>query len=467
MVNEVTTTMAGRKSTSAITTVGGMSTTNSAQVVSARTLIILLAVHAYLGVLLKSDASLATMHAVLVGVAGLYFSLRDGMPERTYLMIGYIVGSEILWRMTRADIFWMYADYLVILLSGLSAMRFRKTRTGISTSLVYVLLLLLSIPETLASLPFEESRKGLAFNLAGPVAFGISVFSASRLELHKSWLVPIAFAAVLPVVSVAVLATRGAVAGGVVFSAHSNYAASGGYAPNQVSTLMSYGSVILFALVIMRHTWSRYKAVFFILMVYFSVQGVLTFSRGGVLNTLAFMMLFLPYLLRDNKTRLRLLSVSVVLIPLLTLVVAPAVEDLTGSAIESRYSTSGNTTGRTQIMKEELALFRENPILGVGPGMSTYIRSRTYGTFHATTHTEYTRLLAEHGIVGALALFFFIITFKSLYRRAKYPRAKGFVLAVLGWSLTMFVHAATRTMTFGFLAVLVALWIQAESSNDD
>lgn len=432
----------------------------AASVISTWTLVLLLATHAYLGVLLKGSVTLATLHAVMVGIVALYFALRDQGPERTYLMMGYTVGSEILWRMTRADIFWMYAEYLVIVLAITSMIRFHGATSGIRSSVLYVALLLISVPMALL-LPFEVVRKGLAFSLAGPVAFGFSVYSASRLTLPHRWLAPIAFAAILPVVSVGVLATLGVAAGGIVFGSQSNYAASGGYAPNQVSTLMSYATVILFTLLIMQHKWTRFKPVFGFLMLYLSAQGVLTFSRGGLLNTLAFLMLFLPFLLRDRKTRLRLIGLAIILIPLLDFVVAPKIEHLTGAALEQRYSTIGTTTGRYEVMQEELAVFTENPLLGVGPGMSAYLRAHQYGTFRAASHTEYTRLLAEHGVVGAVAFLFFLATYKTMYSRSKYPRAQGFVLATLAWSLTMFVHAATRTLTFGFLAVLAVLWVQA------
>lgn len=438
----------------------------SASILRTWAFLFLLATHAYLGVLLRSIGTLATLHAVLVGIVALFFALRDKTPERIYLMMGYVVGSEILWRMTRADIFWMYAEYLVIVLAIVTIVRFHRTTTGIRSSVIYMALLLTSVPMTL-SLPFEIVRKGLAFNLAGPVAFGLSVYSASRFSLPQRWLAPIAFASVLPVVSVAVLATLRVAAGGIVFSSQSSHAASGGYAPNQVSTLMSYASVILFTLVIMKHQWVRYKPVFGTLMLYISAQGILTFSRGGLLNTVAFLTLFLPFLLRDRKTRLRVVGLAIILLPLINFVVAPEIEHLTGTALEERYSTSGTTTGRSTIIREELDIFMESPILGVGPGMSTYLRLQRYGSFKATTHTEYTRLLAEHGVVGVIAFLFFLATYMAMYSRSKYPRAQGFVLAALAWSLTMFVHAATRTLSFAFLAVLAVLWVQAVDDRED
>ncbi len=440
---------------------------NAAPVITTWLFVSLLAAHAYLGVFLKANGAFATVFALLVGIVALALAMWDKSPERTFLMMGYIVGSEILWRMTRADIFWMYAEYLVMVLSVVSILRHRPAVPGIRSSLLYVVPLLLSVPMMLGTMPFDMIRKGLAFNLAGPVAFGLSVYAASRLVIGRSWLPLIAFTAVLPIISVAVLGSIRLAAGGVVFGTQSNVAAAGGYAPNQVSTLMSYGAAILFTLIIMQNSWTRYKAVFIILMVYLSAQGILTFSRGGLLNTLAFLMFFLPFLLRDKKTRLRLIGLAIILIPLLNFFIAPEIESLTGGALERRYSTTGNSTGRTRIMEEELEIFQTNTFFGVGPGMSAHNRLQQFGTFHAVSHTEYTRLLAEHGLVGVVAFLFFLATYKAMYSRSKYPRAQGFVLATLAWSLTMFVHAATRTLTFGFLTVLAVLWVQAVDDGEE
>ena len=64
-------------------------------------------------------------------------------------------------------------------------------------------------------------------------------------------------------------------------------------------------------------------------------------------------------------------------------------------------------------MRSELIAFRENLILGIGPGMSRAYRLYNFND-PKHTHTEYTRLLAEHGTFGLFVIVLLIrITFKN------------------------------------------------------
>lgn len=44
-------------------------------------------------------------------------------------------------------------------------------------------------------------------------------------------------------------------------------------------------------------------------------------------------------------------------------------------------------------------MFAENPILGIGAGNTSSERQHRFGQIHSS-HTEYSRLLCEHGILG-------------------------------------------------------------------
>ena len=66
-------------------------------------------------------------------------------------------------------------------------------------------------------------------------------------------------------------------------------------------------------------------------------------------------------------------------------------------------SKVSDTTGREDIARADLEVWFDNPVLGVGPGVAKEYRAATFGRA-AAAHTEFTRLLAEHGILGLVAL---------------------------------------------------------------
>mgnify|MGYP001208420104 CR=1 FL=1 len=87
--------------------------------------------------------------------------------------------------------------------------------------------------------------------------------------------------------------------------------------------------------------------------------------------------------------------------------------DFTAGMVEKRYLSifeinergdlvSG--TGRLLIMALDLEIFSDNILAGVGPGISAAMReSYGYGRIVAA-HSEFTRVLAEHGILGLIGL---------------------------------------------------------------
>ena len=64
-------------------------------------------------------------------------------------------------------------------------------------------------------------------------------------------------------------------------------------------------------------------------------------------------------------------------------------------------------------MKEDLIVFKQNPIVGVGVGQSSYYHVKNiYGAI-AGSHTFFTRLLAEHGLPGLICLFIMLNSIKN------------------------------------------------------
>jgi hypothetical protein len=62
----------------------------------------------------------------------------------------------------------------------------------------------------------------------------------------------------------------------------------------------------------------------------------------------------------------------------------------------------------------------------------------------AGQHTEYTRMLAEHGILGLIALFILIRLSLRPFLIRRPPTSKAVIVSFAVWSLLFMFHAATR-----------------------
>ena len=90
-----------------------------------------------------------------------------------------------------------------------------------------------------------------------------------------------------------------------------------------------------------------------------------------------------------------------------------------------------DTTGRLGAATTDLQVFSENPILGVGVGRSIEFHDTIEGISLAA-HTEYTRLLAEHGLFGLLAIIIIRNYTHLIQGQAQARRRSGICLARLG-----------------------------------
>jgi O-antigen ligase len=93
-------------------------------------------------------------------------------------------------------------------------------------------------------------------------------------------------------------------------------------------------------------------------------------------------------------------------------------------------------------MKADWVLFLENPILGVGPGQS--FGAHVIAFRAAAAHTEYTRLIAEHGSFGVIAMLMLLWMAWRRFRRTETTTEKGIGLACMAWAVLYMGHSAMR-----------------------
>ena len=419
-----------------------------------RYLLLFLVLHAPMAIVLRAMETVPRFHALGALALGVWWATLGKRPSLAVAAAGYIAGAEILWRMTGTGLFWEFGKYsasLILLLLFVRA-NHRSTYWG---ALLYVALLIPSSAITIQELGLSMARDAISFNLSGPFALAMAVLFFSSVQAREIDLELVVFSVLAPTLGVLAICSYATVtAGAIRFYAESNYVTSGGFGPNQVSALLGLGALLSLLLALQSlQTWRR--VAFLGLTLWFLVQGVLTFSRGGVLNAVICMGFLLVHLVRQPRVRVTVLAVLVLFTFLGATVILPRLNAYTGGALQERY-TSTSTGLRQTLMEEELSLWKEKPIVGVGPGMSKYFRSNLLG-MEVAAHTEFTRLLSEHGTFGLLALLVLIAIAGTAYVRAPSSLEKAWVAALSGWSFIEMSHSAMRIVAISLLFGLATI----------
>jgi hypothetical protein len=411
----------------------------------------LTALHVLLGVLCKQSKWVATAHALSTLIFGLYLALASRGPFRVACWGAYAVGAEVLWRMAQAPLPWEYAKYAVSLVLLISWLRSRP-RIVPKPPLIYFLLLLPAVIPTLVEVPLSEARKLVSFNLSGPLSIMACAFFFSRVQLDERRMQRLMAWLVFPVSAIAAAILFGlSTSANVEFGSGSNFAASGGFGPNQVSGSLGLGALYGLLLALNLRLNMRLRLLFLALALWFAAHSALSFSRTGLYLLAAGLLAALPFL-----SLRRLLRPKNLILACLALVVGLAswgyLVRFTGGRISQRFANTA-LTGRDRIAGEDLQEWREHPVLGAGVGVSSLARSAGTAT-RTGAHTEYTRLLAEHGILGlAAAVFLLVVSLRPLATGLS-GFTKAAVLAGVVWALLSLLASAMRTALPGFLVGL-------------
>jgi hypothetical protein len=413
--------------------------------------LLLLVFHGLLAIITRSFPFVATVHAYLTILIGIILAIFGKSEKSVVYVVAYISGAEVFWRMNGANVFWETGKYATLLILGLSFLRIRIKRIKkFFLPLLYFLLLCISIPLTLEYLGIgEESRSAISFCLSGPLALAVCVIYFSQIELDLGSFEKIAWTISFPIMSIFTLSAYNTLTAQMIhFTNESNLLTSGGFGPNQVSAVLGLGSVMLLLVSFTdNHPIRRWLAI--IVSIGFIVQSALTFSRGGLYNAGICIVLLAPHYLFVQRRRNGAILFLFIFVVLLTFFIYPKLELYTGGAISQRFLNL-DTTGRLNIAQADIAIWRNNPLLGVGPGISAYLMPQYFGTYVAA-HTEYSRLLAEHGVFGLISLFIMLIMGVKAYLSAPGWLSKAWAIVFLAWPLVEMSHAAMRIVSISFL----------------
>jgi hypothetical protein len=409
-----------------------------------------LAAHVPLALLLPKHSAPLMWHARLVFLLGVALALTSRRWERVACVAAYICGAEVYWRMRRADVPWEFAKYAIVLIFAIAIIRFGRFQKTIVPA-AYFLLLLPSAALTVLGLPAEDARDVLSFNMSGPLSLAVCAMFFFSIRVSKRELKWILTCVTAPTVAIATVATVSLEKAQQYFDPEfgnqANRAASGGFGPNQVSAILGLGILCVFFILVIGVANTIASASLALLTLFLVRQCAITFSRGGLWMAGAGILSAAFYLARDKRTRLRLMGVAVVVIPLLVFVVWPRLEAMTGGKIGDRFANT-DSTGRDLLVQGDLLTWSENPVLGAGPGMGGKNRLKYFHV--ATAHTEYSRMLAEHGLLGLIALGLIgLMAFRNVWY-APTRLDKAFAAAMLAYSLLSMLVDGMRLSAAGF-----------------
>lgn len=405
--------------------------------------------------------SLVFFWILSVFVLALFFSVNPSKKFPEYLFAGYLVGLELLGRMSASGIpheFIKYAVSAILVISLLS-----KNRRLVGQFVFFFILLL---PATLLTDggSLEETRQLISANLSGPLCLAIAaIFFYNRpidlIQLRKIFLsILFPLAAIL-----GYMVIKTPDFSEIEFGYQSNFVTSI-YGPNQMSSILGLGIILIGIGYFLRLQLfgSILVTIGFTAMLLF--RGLLTFSRGGMVTPLIILFLVFVFLIFKvsgfNRHTVRSFGIALVLV-VIGVVSFNYVNELTGNKLYERYTGKRGekqvedidrlTSGRTVIMALDYKIFTDNLITGIGVGMGKFVRHDYGYTVEVAAHNEFTRLLAEHGLLGLVALS--ILLFAPLFRffQTKGVLEKVLLIGLIGFCFVFMTHAATRIAAPCFL----------------
>ncbi|MBC7641264.1 MAG: O-antigen ligase family protein [Flavobacterium sp.] len=429
--------------------------------------LLLILSHILIGILISYVPFLSKVYGLAIPVICLFFVVKTRNKNHEVIYAcAYIIGSEVFLRMTNGSPNYEFAKYSIIAFSIIGMFY-----SGFSKNAVpYWIFLILLIPGVIIateSLNIKTNiRTTISFNISGPLSLGFLSLYTFNKKINISQLNNILLLVGLPIVSCATYlfffasSIKSSLSG-----TSSNFILSGGFGPNQVSTVLGLGMFVFISRVLLVSRTKLMLFVNFIIAIYCGYRGILTFSRGGMITAvfMIIVLLIIIFLYSKKQSKLKLVFIfGFMIVSISGIWIFSAYQ--TGGLVANRYANkdalgrkkSDVLTGRGDISNQEINLFLENPIFGIGVGKGSEIRKEQTSEVTAS-HNEITRLLAEHGSFGILALLILFITPLVMYIDNK---EHIYMLCFLIFWLLTINHAAMRTAAPSFVYALTLLKVK-------
>ncbi len=431
-------------------------------------MIYLVILHAIVGVFLKYYPPIVTFFYVGAFAWMVFDVIRTkDRDSRAGFYALYLMGYEISYRMGGFYLAWELGKYLSVLMLAAGLIFTERKRFPY----IFLLLLILLLPSIFLTTGrnINDIRKDVLFNISGPLSLVFSgmYFYRRPIELSKFYDgLRIAF---LPAFVIAVgINLRASIASLEFDNLASSVSASGGFGANQVSTGLGWFVLMVAMFKVQGKKITPFQWLDYLMLCVLMLRGLLTFSRGGIMGAvLALVAAVAFYLLVSSEFRKRMIKVFPYIVVGFMLIIATILyaNKVTNNFLMYRYlgySTNemrdgvkdkdrSVLTGRGELMEGDMAAFRESPLFGVGYGMALRWHARYFGE-EVVAHTEYTRLLAENGLLGLIYMMvaFVILPMRNFFDAPNIITRYFFLAFFIIGAMTMF-HAAMRMAIPGVL----------------
>lgn len=383
---------------------------------------------------------------------------KERSPYVLIILILYLISFELISRMAKTSPFIPYELGKYLLFAGMAWGTLRHKTFG---KYGWVMLICL-IPSLFIDVSGMVQRSDIVFNVLGAVNVAFVVLFFYRQQITSRQLGNIFRLMAYPILGVlSYTFIKTPDFNDVEFVLGANMDLSGGFGSNQVSTLFGLAALLIFFLLINKWKFSGNFYVDAFLLFAMSFQGLLTFSRGGMIGTIlgvVTLIFFLRQASPKQKRRYNLPNIGKYVFPaiLVILIAFVTVDQLTDGLLSLRYQgeTMGTiqgskvkslntiSTGRFDIFIGDIDLWFSHFVFGVGAGASRFLRETMTGTI---AHVELSRLLAEHGFLGFL--YFSILCWMGvkLVKGHPNPMIRGVLMALYIVAIYTSFHAAMRT----------------------
>ena len=349
-------------------------------------------------------------------------------PNQAIYWCAYAMSAEVLFRIAGGAIFHEYIKYLCILFLIVGIVSQKLKNRNSTGYIIYTLLLLISIIFAQQD-SFNAFRQEVSFNLSGPILLGIASIYLYKKVFSIIQILELLKIALLPIISILVyLLLHTTSISEISFVSAANFESTGGFGPNQVSTILGFGIFIFLVLLIYKKKFTNFLILDFLIFGFLIYRELLTFSRGGLIAGIFAAIIVIYFYLKSKPNFI----VNFIKISIITFVFGFAIFNYTSNQTNNilSYRYQGKDTfgydkedlssGRIGFFKNELEIFLDNPFFGAGVGGSKYVREKT--SYHkGSTHNELTRMMSEHGLIGVFLLIFLITTpLKHVFKNRKF-----------------------------------------------
>lgn len=401
---------------------------------------------------------------VLIRSFNLLFSdlLYRGSLINIIPFIIYISSFEVLGRMLRSSPYipWELGKYLII---SSSLILILSNRVKINTNIGFILIFLL-IPGIVNDTSELTSYAEIINYTLGPISmilFTIILYGKQiNIKDFDNMLKMIWYTSVSMLIYVIIKTPDYSE---LTFSLNADFSTTGGFGSNQVSTILGIGMFLSFYTWMNRLLFSGSHKLDGIFIGLFAYQGFLTFSRGGMVVSLVALIIYY-FLFRTSSSYERikfiksLKPVNYFLFTIIILTLSYGIIQIisdgnltlrylgeTEATLAGRKIKSINTitTGRYLILVSDLNLWYENFVFGVGAGASKFLRGGHLSG--VAPHTEFSRLLAEHGFLGLIFIFIlFFIGIKSFLKNS-HDINRAIITSIFFVAIATTMHSSMRT----------------------